>query len=60
MVYVGSLDQDMKVPAVQSDTGAIFAEGYLLTRHRHGAARPDAADDRHELDLRSARGSLTR
>ena len=30
MVYVGSLDQDMKVPVVQSDTGAIFAEGYLL------------------------------
>ncbi len=29
-VYVGSLDQDMKVPVVQSDTGAIFAEGYLL------------------------------
>ncbi len=30
MVYVGSLDRDMKVPVVQSDTGAIFAEGYLL------------------------------
>jgi eukaryotic-like serine/threonine-protein kinase len=30
MVYVGSLDQEMKVPVVQSDTGAIFAEGYLL------------------------------
>ena len=30
MVYAGSLDQDMKVPVVQSDTGAIFAEGYLL------------------------------
>jgi hypothetical protein len=30
MVYVGSLDQDMKMPVVQSDTGAIFAEGYLL------------------------------
>ena len=30
MVYVGSLDQDVKVPVVQSDTGAIFAEGYLL------------------------------
>ena len=29
-VYVGSLDQEMKVPVVQSDTGAIFAEGYLL------------------------------
>ena len=30
MVYVGSLDQEMKVPVVQSDTGAIFAEGYLV------------------------------
>ena len=29
-VYVGSLDQEMKVPVIQSDTGAIFAEGYLL------------------------------
>ena len=29
-VYVGSLDREMKVPVVQSDTGAIFAEGYLL------------------------------
>ncbi|MEO5738966.1 MAG: hypothetical protein ABIS29_00030, partial [Vicinamibacterales bacterium] len=29
-VYVGSLDQEMKVPVVQSDTGAIFADGYLL------------------------------
>jgi Tol biopolymer transport system component len=29
-IYVGSLDQEMKVPVVQSDTRAIFAEGYLL------------------------------
>ena len=29
-VFVGSLDQEMKVPVVQSDTGAIFAESYLL------------------------------
>ena len=30
MIYAGSLDQDMKVPVVQSDTGVVFAEGYLL------------------------------